>query len=228
MKYSCVIVEDEPLALERTKAFAEKMPLLQVVATFHSAIEAYAWLREHEADLLFLDIELGDVSGIQLLESIDFKGQVILTTAYEQYAIKGFDLRVCDYLLKPFRLERFLQAVGRAMDQLQQTKTNTVDFIFVKTEHRLEKVVLEEVLYVEGMRDYRRIHSMDKRIMTLSTFGELEAVLPPEQFCRIHKSYLVALNKISKIEKDRIFLDQVVLPLSETYRQQFYDKIKQP
>lgn len=228
MKYSCVIVEDEPLALERTRAFAEKIPMLQVVATFHGAMEAYAWLREHEADVLFLDVELGDVSGIQLLESIAFKGQVILTTAYEQYAVKGYDLKVCDYLLKPFRLERFMQAADRAMAQLQQRKPSAVDFIFVKTEYRLEKVMLEDVFYIEGMRDYRRVHTREKRIMTLSTFGELEAVLPAERFCRIHKSYLVALNKISKIEKDHIFIDQVVLPLSETYRHSFFDKIKQP
>lgn len=226
MEISCIIVEDEPLALERTKDYVLKLPFLNLLSTFDNAIDALAFLSSHKVDLIFLDINLGEFSGIQLLETSVLSSQVILTTAYQEYALKGFDLKVTDYLLKPFTFERFIQAVDRVLSRLP-AKPSVVakNFIFVKTENRLEKVVLREIIYIEGMRDYRKIHTLTKRIMTLQTFAEFERQIPPNILCRVHKSYMVALDKIDSIEKSTIKIKDRIVPISETYRQRFFSLI---
>ena len=226
MKINCIIVEDEPLALERTKEYVLKLPFLNLCAAFENALDALAFLKSNKVDLIFLDINLGEMSGIQLLETSVVKSQVILTTAYEEYALKGFDLKVADYLLKPFTFERFVQAVDRAHGNLPKKQTvSPNNFIFVKTENRLEKVFLREILFIEGMRDYRRIHTNLKRIMTLQTFTEFERQIPPNIVCRVHKSYMIALDKIDSIEKDRIKIKDQIIPISETYKQRFFSLI---
>src|SRR3954464_12542853 len=160
-KYHCIIIEDEPLALERTKAFVEKVPFLDLRATFDNALEGLAWLRNNKVDLLFLDINMDELSGIELLESSKITSQVIITTAYQEYALKGYELRITDYLLKPFTLNRFLQAVNKAQENIIYRNTGSQpDFIFVKTENRLEKIMVNDIVYIEGMRDYRRIHTI--------------------------------------------------------------------
>ena len=223
MEINCIIVEDEPLALERTKDYVLKLPFLNLLATFDSAIDALAFLRSHEVDLIFLDINLGEFSGIQLLETSAVSSQVILTTAYQEYALKGFDLKVADYLLKPFTFERFVQAVDRVQSNLPGAQlVRPKNFIFVKTENRLEKINLREILYVEGMRDYRKVHTTGKRIMTPQTFTEFERRIPPNILCRVHKSYMVALDKIDSVEKDRIHIKGQIIPVSETYKQKFF------
>ena len=223
MKINCIIVEDEPLALERMKEYALKLPFLNLRATFDNAFAALAFLKTDTVDLIFLDINLGDMSGIQLLETKAITSQVILTTAYQEYAVQGFDLKVADYLLKPFTFERFVQAVDRVLPKKQTVTPNTL--IFVKTENRLEKVVLREIIYIEGMRDYRKIHALTKRIMTLQTFTEFERQIPPHLVCRVHKSFMVSLDKIDSIEKDRIKIKDRVIPISETYKQGFLSLI---
>lgn len=226
MRIDCIIIEDEPLALERMKEYVLKLPFLNLLATFDNAIDALVFLKTHEVDLIFLDINLGDFSGIQLLETSAIASQVIITTAYPEYALKGFDLKVTDYLLKPFTFERFIQAVDRAQNLLTQKQAVTAPkFIFVKEEHRLEKVFLKEIIYIEGVRDYRRIHTVNKRIMTLQTFTEFEQQIPLEIICRVHKSYMVALDKIDSIEKDKIKIKGVEIPISETYKQRFFSLI---
>ncbi len=226
MKINCIIVEDEPLALERTKEYVLKLPFLDLRATFDNALDALVFLKTSRADLIFLDINLGEMSGIQLLETSAVKSQVIFTTAYQEYALKGFDLKVADYLLKPFTFERFVQAVDRAIQHLPKKQVLMPNnFIFVKTENRLEKVVLREIFYIEGMRDYRRIHAAQKRIMTLQTFAEFERQIPPNIVCRVHKSYMVALDKIDSIEKNGIKIKDQIIPLSETYKQRFFSLI---
>lgn len=228
MRIDCIIVEDEPLALERMKEYVLKLPYLNLLATFDNAIDALVFLKTHEVDLIFLDINLGEFSGIQLLETSAITSQVIITTAYQEYALKGFDLKVTDYLLKPFTFERFIQAVDRAQSVLPKTQTsNAPKFIFVKEEHRLEKVFLREIIYIEGVRDYRRIHTVNKRIMTLQTFTEFEQQIPPEIICRVHKSYMVSLDKINSIEKDKIKIKGIEIPISETYKPRFFSLIKQ-
>ena len=221
----CLIIEDEPLAQERIKQYIARLPFLEMVGSFDNAIDALLFLREHHIDLLFLDINLGEMSGIQLLEVIKPNCPVIITTAYQEYALKGFELNVTDYLMKPFTFERFYQAVEKARAGIQMVITQEKEFIFVKTEHRLEKVMLDDIQYIEGMRDYRRLHLSDKSIMTLQTFTEFEKILPPQKICRIHKSYMVSISKITSIEKDRVLIAGKRLPISETYKKSFLDII---
>lgn len=227
MKIKCIVVEDEPLAQERLRTYIEKAPELELLACFDTAMQARTYLKNNSIDLVFLDIHLGEFSGIQLLESLTLSCPVIFTTAYPDYALQGFELKAADYLLKPYTLERFLQALDRAT-QLMPTRAETPkdkNYVFIKTENRLEKVALDDLLYIEGMGDYRRIHTRSKRLMTLQTFSELEQDLPANRVCRVHKSYMVALDKIETIEKDRLRIGSVLIPVSETYREKFLEKI---
>jgi two-component system LytT family response regulator len=221
MQLKCIIAEDEPLAMERARQYIERVPFLGLVAEFENSMDALVYLKNNSIDLLFLDINMGAMSGIQLLESANITCAVILTTAYHEYAIKGFDLNVSDYLLKPYTFERFLQAVNKVHANLQKNTDPKRGFIFIKTENRLEKIILDDILFIEGMRDYRRIHSVSKKIMTLKTFSEFEKEISPRVICRIHKSYMVALQKIDSTEKDTVKIGAQILPVSETYKKIF-------
>lgn len=225
-KYTCIIIEDEPLALEKTKDFVNKVPFLHLSATFDNALNGLAYLNNNKVDVLFLDIHMDELSGIELLESSKITSQVIITTAYQEYALKGYELHITDYLLKPFTFNRFLQAVNKAQENLsQRTAEKQLDFIFVKTENRLEKIMISDILYIEGMRDYLRIHTANKKIMTLQSFAELEQVIPAHLVCRVHKSYMVAVNKIESIERSRIKIADQIIPVSETYKEAFLQLI---
>ena len=225
-RYSCIIIEDEPLALERTKSFVNKIPFLNLCGTFENALDGLAYLKANKVDLLFLDINMDELSGIELLESSKIDSQVIITTAYQEYAIKGYELNVTDYLLKPFTFDRFLKAVNKAQENnIQPIATNQQDFIFVKTENKLVKIDLCDILFIEGMRDYRRIHTINKRIMTLQNFSELEQIIPSNIVCRVHKSYMVGINKIESIERMRIKVSNQIIPISETYKELFFNRI---
>jgi two-component system LytT family response regulator len=221
MQLKCIIAEDEPLAMERARQYIERVPFLGLVAEFENSMDALVYLKNNSVDLLFLDINMGAMSGIQLLESANITCAVILTTAYHEYAIKGFDLNVSDYLLKPYTFERFLQAVNKVHANLQKNTDPKRGFIFIKTENRLEKIILDDILFIEGMRDYRRIHTVSKKIMTLKTFSEFEKEISPRVICRIHKSYMVALQKIDSTEKDTVKIGAQILPVSETYKKIF-------
>jgi len=225
-KINCIVVEDEPLALDRTVNYIKKIPALHFSASFDNAMDAFSFLQTNTPGIIFLDINLGEISGIQLLESMRIKSNVIITTAYPDFALKGYDLNVTDYLLKPFSFERFLQAVDKVQ---QATASNepaiTKAFFFVKTANRLEKIFFDDVLYIEGRRDYRMIHTLSKKIMTLQTFIELEKEIPATMICRVHKSYMVAINKIETVEKDCIHIQHAVIPISETYKHQFFQVI---
>jgi two-component system LytT family response regulator len=222
-KYSCIIIEDEPLALERTKNFVSKIPFLTLCGTFENALDGLSYLKSNKVDLLFLDINMDELTGIELLESSKIESQVIITTAYQEYAIKGYELNVTDYLLKPFTFDRFLKAVNKAQENIIQPIINPQqDFIFVKTENRLEKINLSDILFIEGMRDYRRIHTISKKIMTLQNFSELEQIIPSNLVCRVHKSYMVGINKIDSIERMRIKVPNQIIPISETYKELFF------
>lgn len=225
-KLTCVIIEDEPLALDKTKDFVLKIPFLQLMATFDNALSGLDYLNRHTIDLLFLDINMDELSGIELLESTRINSQVIITTAYQEYALKGYELRITDYLLKPFTFNRFLQSVNKAKENLDRPPASALEFIFVKTENRLEKVMISDILYIEGMRDYRKIYTVSKKIMTLQNFGEFEKLIPPHQVCRVHKSYMVALSKIVSIERGRIRIADQIIPVSDTYKDSFYQLIQ--
>lgn len=222
MIINCIIIEDEPLALDRAKEFVQKISFLKLLQTFDNGLDAISFLKREPVDLIFLDIQMDEFSGIHLLESLSQRPAVIIISAFNEYAVKGFEFNVTDYLLKPYTFERFMQAAIKVYDHIKSSKKDFRGFIFIKTEYRLEKVFLENILFIEGMRDYRQIHTSEKKIMTLETFKELESKLPSNQFARVHKSYLVSLNKIESIERDRIRIQNELIPISETYRENFY------
>jgi two-component system LytT family response regulator len=228
MIISCIIIEDEPLAMERAKESVQKVPFLRLLQTFDNGLDAINFLQSQSIDLIFLDIQMDEFSGMHLLESLNQRPAVIIISAFNEYAVKGYEFSVIDYLLKPYTFERFMQAAIKAYDSIKSAKKNLQDFIFIKTEYRLEKVFHDNILFIEGMRDYRQIHTRDKKIMTLETFKELELKLPSEQFVRVHKSFLVSLNKIESIERDRIRIKNNLIPISETFRENFYLSISNP
>ena len=226
MSIKCVIIEDEPLAMERAKGYVAKLPFLELVASIDNGLDALSYLTANQVDLVFLDINIGEFSGIQLLESLKKVAHVIIISAYQEHAIKGFELNVTDYLLKPYTFERFVQAIERVRDDLsKKIVSEPPRFIFVKTEYRLEKVMLGDITYIEGMRDYRRIHTGDKQIMTLQTFKEMETEIPSSIICRVHKSFMVAIDKIESIERDRLKIGSKLIPVSETYKKDFLSRI---
>lgn len=222
----CIIIEDEPLAVEKLVRFIKKMPMLNLLNTFNSGIDAIGFLNSNLVDLIFLDIEMKELSGIQLLESTSIKSKVIITTAYEKYAIKGFELQACDYLLKPITFERFVKSCDKANSEIEMEKrVKPNSKIFIKTEYRLEGVDTSAILYIEGMGDYRKVVTTDRNIMTLQTFKDLETLLPIDKFCRVHNSYVVSLERIEKIERNRIIIQKKVIPISDTYGKYFFKKI---
>jgi DNA-binding LytR/AlgR family response regulator len=225
MNFNCIIIEDEPLAQKRLTGYIERIPYLTLSATFDNALDAISSLSSRAIDLVFLDINLGVISGIQLLEISKLTCYVIITTAYEQYALKGFELNVTDYLLKPFTFERFAQAVDKVNQLLKSKKNNELKFIFVKSAYRLERIDLSEILYIEGVRDYRRVYVSDKELMTLKTFRAFEKEIPDRLICRVHRSYMVALDKIVAVENEHIQIGNRLIPLSETYKNRFFELI---
>jgi two-component system, LytTR family, response regulator len=238
MQINCIAIDDEPLALDIIKAYCAKVPFLNLVGTFSNAIDTLDYLRHNTVDLMFLDIQMEELTGIQLLNSLKNKPLVIFTTAYDQYAIQGFDLDVLDYLLKPIPFERFVKGANKALEQMQKEKVTQLEkqekpaapnmntFFFVKTETRIEKVNAAEVMYVEGMGDYWRIVTKSRRIMTLMNAKGIEEILHEPGFCRVHKSFFVAVDKIEFVERKQIKIGEILIPISDTYSKNFFDLIE--
>lgn len=224
-RHRCIIIEDEPLALERTSNFVNMVPSLDLVDTFDNALSGLDHLNSVPTDILFLDINMDELTGIELLESANIKSEIIITTAYQEYALKGYELDVTDYLLKPFTFQRFLQAVTKAQTNLQKA-ISTPEFIFIKSEGNLVKVDYSEILYIEGMRDYRRIFLPGRSIMTLQTFKELQQLIPPSKVCRVHKSYMISISKIDKVNTNFIHIGEKVIPVSATYKKDFMERLR--
>ncbi len=229
MKLSCIIIEDEPLAAEKLKGFVQRSPYLELKETFRSSLNGLKFIKENPIDLVFLDIQMDEMTGIELLESLSVKPLVILTTAYQEYALKGYELHVSDYLLKPFDFARFLKAVDKVYEAFAlraQSGTTSTGCIFVKTEYRIEQVPIGTIRYIEGMSDYLRIHTTDgKPIMCLQKFAAFEEVLSENDFVRVHRSYLVAIDKIKSIERSVIKVGETTIPIGKTYQEHFYDII---
>lgn len=225
MEINCIIVEDEPLALKRVKEFIGQVSYLKLLGSFTNAFDAIGFLKITKVDLIFLDIEMDGFTGIEFIESISGNPRIIITTAYDKYALKGFELNVADYLLKPFRFDRFLAAVERVYSTLGKDKKEDKNFIFVKTEYRLERIALSEIFFIEGMGDYRNVQTATKKILTLKTFTDFESELPPNNFCRVHKSYIIALDKIVSIERNRVKIRDILIPISDSYKERFYNLI---
>ncbi len=236
-KLSCYIIDDEPLAQEILEAYIAKVSFLELKGSFGSPLEAVGSLEVDKPDLLFLDINMPDLDGLSFIPMLNPKPMIILTTAYDQYALKAFELEVKDYLLKPFSFERFYKAVLRMYQEhgarqlpLQQETKSTAkagqEYLFLKVGHRIQKLATRDILFVEGMKDYLRIYTADDKIMTLLNFAKLEALLPTQRFARVHRSFLVAIDKIEHIEKNRIRIGDQVIPISESYAEAFHKMIK--
>ena len=238
MKINCIAVDDEPLALEKMEQYINKLPYLNLTGSFDNGFSALNFLRQHPVDLMFLDIQMDELTGIQLLEVLSHKPYVVLTTAYDQYALKGYELNVTDYLLKPFGFNRFLQAVEKVKDKLLKSLSPKAsrggsinspeqDFILVRSEYRLQKVNLKEILYVEGMKDYSRIFTPDIKLMTLQNLRKMEEALPSPPFMRIHKSYIISINMIESVGKNDITIAGQNIPIGGLYKKKFLDYIDQ-
>lgn len=225
----CILIDDEPLALELLQSYFNKTSGLEFIAKFSDPLKALHFLEDHTIDLIFLDIQMPELNGIQFMKIISDKCGVILTTAYSEYALDSYDHNVIDYLLKPVTLERFYLAAEKAKERLQ-IKNNllsneVVNYFFVKTEYRIQKINYSDVLYFEGLRDYVAIHTTSGKILTLQSMRSFEESLPPSQFIRIHKSYLIAINKIHTIEKNRVTIIGKRLPIGEVYCEKFWKKV---
>lgn len=227
MIINCIAIEDEPLALKKICDFIQDVDFLHLSSKFHNAIDALPYVRKHPVDLIFLDIRMKKLSGLDFLKTLDHYPQVIITSAYEQYALDGYELDVADYLLKPFSLQRFMKAVNKVYNKLmQKSEANNKACIFVKIEYRMEKVFLEEIQYIEGMKDYLHIIMETKKLMTLQNFRNMLKILPDKEFIRVHKSFIIAINKIESIERNRIKIADKLIPISDSYRKGFFAMLK--
>lgn len=245
MILKCIAVDDEPLALDIIEDYVSKVPFLELVKRTENAIEALQLVQAGGIDLVFLDVQMPDLTGIQFLKIANNKASYILTTAYSQYALESYDLNVSDYLLKPIAFDRFYKAVEKVHNQYKNnTETIAVtapvavvtpvpaaiqpvqDFIFVKTEHKIQKIELNDILYIEGLKDYISIFTKSERVITLQNMKKMEETLPSAQFIRVHKSYIIALDKIESIERSRIAICGKIIPIGDTYRDEFFKRIE--
>lgn len=222
----CIAIDDEPLALQQMLGYINKTPSLNLAGAFSGALDALAFLHQERVELIFVDIQMPDLSGLDFVKSLEPRPMVVFTTAYSEYAVEGFKVDALDYLLKPISYSDFLKAAQKASRQFEMLHpaklSSDQDHLFVKSEYRVVRVNLAEILYIEGMREYVRIHLInDKPIMSLLSMKSLEAQLPAEKFMRIHKSYIVNLAQIKVVERSRIVFGEVYLPIGEQFKQNF-------
>ncbi len=297
MKINCIAIDDEPLALDIIRVYCSKIPFLNLIRTFDNALDTLEFLASHPVDLIFLDIQMEGLTGIQLLKALKNRPQVIITSAFDRYAAEGFDLDVTDYLLKPISLERFIRGVNKVFERWQQAEgaiahsqtapspaphpasdlpspaglhsasdlpttaglhsaselqpspdqhtpsdpyfpsapvapqtvtapSQEQEYFFVKTETRMEKLLASEILYVQGMGDYWRIVTSRKKIKTLMNARAIGEILREPRFCRVHKSWFVALDKIDFVERRHIKIGNEHIPVSESYQKRFFELIE--
>ena len=230
----CLLVDDEPLALRLLASFVARVPGLVLVGTCRSALEAHAVLRREPVDLLFLDIQMPDLTGVEFVRSVRPEAQVVFTTAYENYAVEGFALNALDYLLKPIAFDRFLQAVHKA-EERRATRPDPApapvadDFLFIKADYHSQRVALRDIRYLEGLKDYVKLYTTaaPRPLLTLNSLKAFEERLPAADFVRVHRSYIVALGHIDSIRKNRIYLGEAVIPVSDSYTEAFNRSIAQ-
>lgn len=233
MKVKCIAIDDEPLALEQIERYIKQTPFLEFLGSFPSALKALDHDFFKETQLIYLDINMPDLNGLDFSKHVSHDKKVIFTTAYEQYALEGFKADALDYLLKPFSYDEFLKATLKAKDffELVEKANSTelqIDHIFVKSEYQSIRVNLEDVFYVESMKDYVKIFlkSRTKPIFTLMKISSMEDKLPSSNFMRVHRSFIVALNKIESVERNSLVINNNPIPVGESYKQQFGEYIK--
>jgi len=218
---AAIAIDDEPVALEVVKRLSEKIPFLSMKGFFTNAFEAADFLYKEKIDLIFLDIKMPDISGIDFLKSIQNPPMVIFTTAYSEHAVQSFELDAIDYLLKPFSLTRFLKACNKAREQFELKKNNSstaeLASVFIKSGYEQLRVELSDILYAESSGNYMQFVLVNKKITSRLTMGEAEALLPAASFVRIHRSYIVSKKHITKIEKDSVWIQETELPVGASY-----------
>ena len=224
MKLHCVIVDDEPLALSLLESYVNKTPFLELAGKYSSAVQAMKELPGHQIDLLFLDIQMPELNGLEFSKMVDARTRIVFTTAFGQYAIDGYRVNALDYLLKPISYVDFLQAANKALQWFELVqKPEEIDSIFVKSDYKLVQVELKKVLYIEGLKDYIKIYTEDapKPILSLMSMKSMEELLPPTRFMRVHRSFIVQKDKIRIIDRGRIVFDKTYIPVSDSYKQAF-------
>lgn len=229
----CIAIDDEPLALDVLEDFISKVPFLKLFKTCQSAVEAIEVLHQENIQLIFLDIQMPQISGVQFLKSLEQRPKVIFTTAYSDYALEGFNLDAVDYLLKPFTFERFLKAVNKAYQQINmqlvagdQPNPAVKDYMFVKSGYDIIKVQYKQIRYIEGLKDYVKIHTDEKIVVSLMSMKTLADDLPAH-FIRVHRSFIVNFERITLVQKRKVFIQKVEIPIGEVYRDAFLEKLRQ-
>lgn len=226
MNLTAIAIDDEPMALEVIKKFSEKTTGLDLVGTFQNPLEASAFLQEHQVDLVFLDIRMPDLTGPQFLQSLSQLPMVIFTTAHPEYAVDSYEWDAVDYLMKPIPLDRFLKAVNKAIaqkkaeDLLQEKQEEGADrdYLFIKSDTRFFRVNYEDILFLEGMRDYVAVHTPQQRILTLTSMTNILKKLPSDRFMRVHKSYIIGLQHITLIQNNKVIIGDREIPISNSYK----------
>lgn len=224
------ILDDEPLALRLLTDYVGKLPELTLVLASTDPFQVLDLVQTNQIDLVLLDIQMPELTGIQFLKIAQKRCKTILITAYEEYALQGFEHDVVDYLLKPIAFERFALAIGKLRERMATAppvaEQKTPGYIFVKSEYKIVKVDFKDILYLESARDYTMLHTTGGRLLTLQSLRSFEEALPPHQFVRLHKSFIVALDKISSIENGRVVVNKVYLPIGEAYKAGFWERVK--
>ncbi|WP_203258904.1 LytR/AlgR family response regulator transcription factor [Hyunsoonleella ulvae] len=221
---SCIIVDDETIAREVIATHLAKIPNIQITASCSNAIEAFNVLRTYTIDLIFLDINMPEISGISFAKSINKDTKIIFTTAYRDFAVEGFELQAVDYLMKPISFDRLLKAVNNYFNiysnnvSTEIEHSNTNDFMFVRADRRMIKIDFEAIIYIESYSDYIKIHLANKTIVTRETISAIEAKLPNDRFLRIHRSYIIALKHITSFTNEEIIINDKALTISRTYK----------
>lgn len=236
-KLRCIAIDDEPLSLQQINNYIKRVEFLELKQSFTNAFEALNYLQTHEVDLVFLDIEMHEMTGVDLIESLNVIPHFIFTTAHDHYAMKAFELQAADYLQKPISFKRFIKAVDKVV-RLQtrptsgdssgesQTDKKSKDFIFIKTKYRMQKLSFDDIYYIKGMNNYLVIKTRDETLYTIQSFNHISKVLPPENFIRIHKSYVIAIDKIDIIGKNQIFINEENIPIGESYKEFFFNYLE--
>jgi two-component system LytT family response regulator len=229
MKIKCLAIDDEPLALKQLESYIEKIPFFESVAYCHSAFEAIDYLNNNEIDLMFVDINMPDINGMDFVKSLVERPQVIFTTAYSEYAMEGFQVDALDYILKPISYEVFLKSANKAKTWFErnqkqaETIKTTPDYLFVKSEYKLIRILLADIKYIESANEYIQIHLINEQpVTTLIRLKAMEEQLPKNKFMRVHRSFIVNLDQVKVIERNRIIFDQkVYIPIGDQYKDSF-------
>lgn len=225
MKLKCVIIDDEPLAIDLLKSYVEQTPFLELAGTFDNALEAMDILTKPEINVVYLDINMPQINGLEFSKTLPATIKIIFTTAYDQYALESFRLNALDYLLKPINYIEFLQASNKALDWFRLLDSNRTSSIFVKSGYRMEKIDLDTILYIENQKDYVKFHleGIKEPVSSLMSMQLLEEKLPENKFMRVHRSFIVNLDKIKTIERNCIVFGKEYIPVSESYKSKFMD-----